>query len=91
MGRLVQKFGGTTVADIDRIRQAAEIAVQEASAGHEVTAVVSAMGRSSDHLLAMANQISPQPSQRDLDMLLATGDQVSGALLSMAIQSLGWP
>lgn len=90
MGRLVQKFGGTTVADIERIRQAAEIAVREAAEGHEVTAVVSAMGRSTEQLLSMANQISPQPNQRELDMLLATGDQVSGALLSMAIQSMGW-
>lgn len=90
MGRLVQKFGGATVADLDRIRKAAEIAVKQASDGHEVVAVVSAMGRSSDQLKAMANELSAQPSARELDVLLSTGEQVSGALMTMAIQSLGY-
>jgi aspartate kinase len=90
MGRLVQKFGGATVADLSRIRKAAEIAVKQASEGHEVVAVVSAMGRSSDHLKSLANELTDQPNARELDMLLSTGEQVSGALMSMAIQSLGW-
>lgn len=90
MGRLVQKFGGATVADIGRIRKAAEIAVKEASEGHEVVAVVSAMGRSGEHLKLLANELNATPNARELDMLLSTGEQVSGALLSMAIQSLGW-
>lgn len=90
MSRLVQKFGGTTIADLGRIRKAAEIAVKQASEGHEVVAVVSAMGRSRDHLKEMATELTEQPSAREMDMLLATSEQVSGALMSMAIQSLGY-
>ncbi|HEY9868185.1 MAG TPA: aspartate kinase [Candidatus Obscuribacterales bacterium] len=89
MGRLVQKFGGTSVADVKRIRKAAEIAVKAASEGHEVAAVVSAMGHTTDELIALAEQVSPEPSAREMDMLLSTGEQVSIALMSMAIQSLG--
>ncbi|HEY9677013.1 MAG TPA: aspartate kinase [Drouetiella sp.] len=90
MGRLVQKFGGATVADLGRIRKAAEIAVKQAVDGNEVVAVVSAMGRTTDRLKSMANQLSDKPNARELDMLLATGEQMSGALLTMAIQSLGY-
>jgi aspartate kinase len=90
MGRLVQKFGGTSVADVKRIRKAAEIAVKNASEGNEVAIVVSAMGHTTDRLISMAEEISDNPDAREMDMLLSTGEQVSIALMSMAIQSLGW-
>lgn len=90
MARLVQKFGGTSVGDVNRIRKAAEIAVKSASEGHEVATVVSAMGHTTDHLISMAEEISTAPDAREMDMLLSTGEQVSIALMSMAIQSLGW-
>src|SRR4030095_8518048 len=89
MGRLVQKFGGTSVSDVNRIRKAAEIAVRAAAEGHEVTTVVSAMGQTTDQLIRLAEQVTPDPHPRELDMLLVTGEQVSIALMSMAIQSLG--
>ena len=89
MARLVQKFGGTSVADVQRMRKAAEIAVGAALEGHEVTAVVSAMGHTTDHLISLAEQVTQEPSPRELDMLLMTGEQQSIALMSMAIQSLG--
>jgi aspartate kinase len=89
MTRLVQKFGGTSVADVQHIRKAAEIAVAAAADGHEVTTVVSAMGHTTDHLISLAEQITDQPSAREMDMLLMTGEQQSIALMSMAIQSLG--
>jgi aspartate kinase len=93
MARLVQKFGGTSVADVGKIMKAAEIAVQAASEGHEVTTVISAMGHTTDHLVSLAEQIFPEIGRRparEMDMLLATGEQVSIALMSMAIQSLGY-
>jgi aspartate kinase len=89
MGRLVQKFGSATVGDVERIRRCAEIAVKAASEGHEVMAVVSSMGESSDRLNSLATQITGNPGNREMDMLLATGDQMSVALMSMAIQSMG--
>lgn len=89
MTRLVQKFGGTSVADVASIRKAAEIAVKAASEGHEVATVVSAMGHTTDHLISLAEQVTPNPSPREMDMLLTTGEQQSIALMSMAIQSLG--
>ncbi len=89
MTRLVQKFGGTSVADVQLIRKAAEIAVKTAAEGTEVATVVSAMGHTTDHLISLAEQITPQPNPREMDMLLMTGEQQSIALMSMAIQSLG--
>ena len=92
MSRLVQKFGGTSVADVGKIGRAAQIAVETAAAGHEVAVVVSAMGHTTDHLISLAEQIAPDTSQlnaREMDMLLATGEQVSIALMTMAIQKLG--
>jgi aspartate kinase len=93
MARLVQKFGGTSVGDVSKILKAAEIAVKAASDGHEVTTVVSAMGHTTDHLVSLAEQIYPEVAKRparEMDMLLATGEQVSIALMTMAIQSLGY-
>ncbi|MBP6746526.1 aspartate kinase [bacterium] len=92
MARIVQKFGGTSVADVNKIRKAAEIVVKAASEGHEVTTVVSAMGHTTDHLISLAEQIIPTSGERnprEMDMLLATGEQVSIALMTMAIQTLG--
>ena len=93
MARLVQKFGGTSVGDVSKILKAAAIAVKAASDGHEVTTVVSAMGHTTDHLVSLAEQIYPEVAKRparEMDMLLATGEQVSIALMTMAIQSLGY-
>ncbi len=90
MGRLVQKFGGTSLADIGKIKNAAEIAVAAAHEGHEVATVVSAMGHTTDQLIGLAEEITDSPNPREMDMLLTTGEQVSIALMSMAIQSLGY-
>lgn len=90
MSRLVQKFGGTSLADINKIRKAAEIAVEAAQAGNEVATVVSAMGHTTDHLISLAEQVTDNPSAREMDMLLTTGEQQSIALMTMAIQSLGY-
>jgi aspartate kinase len=89
MARLVQKFGGTSVADVPRIRKAAEIALQAAADGHEVATVVSAMGHTTDELISLAEQLSNEPSAREMDMLLSTGEQQTIALMSIAIQALG--
>jgi len=90
MGRLVQKFGGTSLADVSKIKSAAEIAVAAAKEGHEVATVVSAMGHTTDHLIGLADEITDAPNSREMDMLLTTGEQVSIALMSMAIQSMGY-
>lgn len=89
MAKLVQKFGGTSVADLDCIRKAAKIVMDSARQGHEMLTVVSAMGDTTDKLLGLAKSISPNPSARELDMLLTTGEQQSVALMTMAIQELG--
>ena len=89
MSIIVQKFGGTSVADAGRIQAVARRVVEKADRGHRVVVVVSAMGKTTDQLVQMAHQIAPAPSERELDMLLATGEQVSIALLSMAVQALG--
>jgi aspartate kinase len=91
MGRIVQKFGGTALPTIDSIRKAAEIAIKAAEEGNEVTAVVSSIGKTTDQLRSVAESLAQTPNARDLDMLLSTAEQASVALLSMAIQSLGWP
>ncbi len=89
MGRLVQKFGGTSVGDANKLRHVAEIVVKEAAAGNQVAVVVSAMGHTTDQLISLADSVADEQSTREMDMLLATGEQVSIALLTMAIQSLG--
>ncbi|MGH8908964.1 MAG: aspartate kinase [Egibacteraceae bacterium] len=87
---VVQKYGGTSVADTDRIRAVAERIAQAKRAGHDVVAVVSAMGKTTDHLLSQAKEISPVPPARELDMLLTSGERISMALLAMAIHELGY-
>lgn len=85
----MQKFGGTSVANAEKIRAAAQRAVDAKRAGHQVVMVVSARGHKTDELITLANQVSNAPPAREMDMLLATGEQESVALMAMAIQSLG--
>jgi aspartate kinase len=89
MALVVQKFGGTSVADPQKILAAATKAIARQQAGHQVVVVVSAMGHQTDVLVDLAKQISDRPSAREMDMLLSTGEQVSVALFAMAVQSLG--
>jgi len=89
MAVIVQKYGGTSVGSPERMRAVAERIVAAKEAGHNVIAVVSAMGDVTDDLVRLAAQINPEPPERELDMLLATGEQASIALLAMAIHSLG--
>lgn len=89
MSVIVQKFGGTSVADIPRIIRCAKRAVDAHQAGHQVVVVVSAMGHATDELIQMAEMISDHPSPREMDMLMATGEQVTIALMAVALQSLG--
>ncbi len=87
---VVQKYGGSSVADTDRIRRVAQRVVATREQGKQVVAVVSAMGKTTDELLALAEQIAPTPPRRELDMLLTCGERISMALLSMAINELGY-
>jgi aspartate kinase len=89
MGLIVQKFGGTSVANAEKIRAAARRAIRARQQGNQVVMVVSAMGHQTDHLVDLAKQVSDNPSAREMDMLLSTGEQVSVALMAMAIHSLG--
>jgi aspartate kinase len=86
---VVQKFGGSSVADIEKIKKVAEKVVDTKKKGFDVVVVVSAMGKTTDSLLEMARMINPSPSSRELDMLLSVGERITMALLSMAIQALG--
>ncbi|MCL2870974.1 MAG: aspartate kinase [Coriobacteriia bacterium] len=90
MARVVMKFGGTSVADINRLNRVAVRLIERAQAGDDVVAVVSAMGKVTDDLIGLAHQANPKPCKREMDMLLSTGEQVSIALLAMAIQSQGY-
>src|SRR5205809_5623046 len=86
---VVQKYGGSSVADVTRIKLVADRVMRTKRAGHDVVVVVSAMGDTTDELLGLAKQVSPNPDRRELDMLLTAGERVSMALLSMAIRELG--
>jgi len=86
---IVQKFGGSSVADAGRIANVARRVAATRAEGHQVVVVVSAMGDTTDHLIALARDISPDPPAREMDMLLATGEQVSIALLTMALRMIG--
>jgi aspartate kinase len=90
MGVIVQKFGGTSVGTIERILKAADKIIAAKQKGNDVVVVVSAMGKSTDVLVDMANEICNEVPEREMDMLLATGEQVSIALLAMALQSKGY-
>jgi aspartate kinase len=89
MSLIVQKFGGSSVANSEKIMAAARKAVRAQQQGHQVVMVVSAMGKNTDGLIALAKEITDQPPAREMDMLLSTGEQVSVALMAMAIHALG--
>ncbi|MCP9792474.1 aspartate kinase [Vulcanococcus limneticus Candia 3F8] len=91
MALLVQKFGGTSVADVERIQAVARRIAASRNAGNDLVIVVSAMGHTTDELSGLARAISSDPPQREMDMLLATGEQVSIALLAMALNAIGVP
>lgn len=91
MGLIVQKFGGSSVADAKRIRHVAKIITDTYRAGNQVVAVLSAQGGMTDELIEKAGEMNPQASNREMDMLLSTGEQISVALCAMAIEALGCP
>ena len=87
---IVQKFGGTSVADTEKIKNVAKTVIREKNNGNDVVVVVSAMGHTTDYLVKMAKDLNKTPSGREMDMLLSTGEGVSIALLAMAIQAQGY-
>lgn len=89
MARVVMKFGGSSVADAESIKRVARRVMRTRQAGNEVVIVISAMGDTTDELMDLALQVSPQPAPRELDMLLTTGERQSAALLAMALSDLG--
>ncbi len=89
MALIVQKYGGTSVADPDRIRAVAEHVAFTKRHGNDVVVVVSAMGKATDNLIALADSVSGTQPGREMDMLLTTGERVSAALVSMALAELG--
>lgn len=90
MGILVHKYGGTSVGTIEKIKRIAQRVIAEKENGHDMVVVVSAMGKTTDQLVEMSKEIATNPSKRELDLILSTGEQVSIALLSMAFQELGY-
>lgn len=90
MALVVQKYGGSSVADAERIKRVAELIVATRKAGHDIVVVVSAMGDTTDELRDLAHRVSPVPPGRELDMLLTAGERISMALLAMAIHNLGY-
>lgn len=91
MSLIVQKYGGSSVANAERIRNVAKRVIKTKKAGNKVVVVVSAMGDMTDDLITLSEQITKNPSDREMDMLLSTGEQVSVALLAMAIEEMGHP
>jgi aspartate kinase len=89
MSIIVQKYGGSSVADTEKIKAVARKVVETHRRGHQVVVVVSAMGDTTDELLGLAHKVTPSPSRRELDMLLSVGERISMSLLSLAIHSLG--
>jgi aspartate kinase len=89
MGLIVQKFGGTSVGSVERILNVAQCVKEEKERGNNVVVVVSAMGKTTDHLVSLAKEISANPSKREMDMLLTTGEQTTIALLAMALKEKG--
>ena len=90
MSLIVQKFGGTSVANADRLRNVARIITETYRRGHSVVAVLSAQGDTTDDLIEKANEINPHASKREMDMLLSTGEQISISLCAMAIEAMGY-
>lgn len=89
MARVVQKYGGTSVGDVERIRNVARRVVNTRNQGHEVVIVVSAMAGETDKLIRLAQQVTPTPDEREMDVLISTGEQVSIALLAIALKDMG--
>lgn len=88
---IVQKYGGTSVANIQRIKKVAEKVASYRRRGYKIVVVVSAMGDTTDELISLAEKINPRPSEREMDMLISTGEQISSALLAMALHKRGIP
>ena len=91
MALIVQKFGGTSVGSVTKIKNVARRVIEEVERGNNVVVVVSAMGKTTDELVSMANEIATVPSKREMDMLLTTGEQVTISLLTMALLDQGQP
>ena len=91
MSLIVQKFGGTSVADIERIQNVADRVAETADQGNRVVVILSAMAGVTDTLIGMAKQINEFPDKRELDVLLSTGEQTTAALLAMMLQSMKYP
>jgi aspartate kinase len=91
MGLIVQKYGGSSVADADCMRRVARRILNTRDQGNQVVVVVSAMGDTTDDLIALANQVNPDPNERELDMLMASGEQISSAILAMTLHAMGAP
>ena len=91
MSLIVQKFGGSSVANADRVRNVAGIITDTYKAGNDVVVVVSAQGDTTDDLIEKSKEITLKPSKREMDMLLSAGEQISIALLAMAIKEMGYP
>ncbi len=89
MALIVQKYGGSSVGTVERIQEVAKRVIKAVKLGNSLVVVVSAMGKTTDGLVKLAKEISPHPNRREMDMLLSTGEQVSIALLSMALQEMG--
>ena len=91
MSLIVQKFGGSSVADAASIRRVARRVVETRDAGNDVVVVVSAMGDTTDELIDLANEVAPKPPAREMDMLLTSGERISMSLLAMAVSAYGAP
>ncbi len=91
MSLIVQKFGGSSVANAERVMNVARIITDTYKAGNNVVVAVSAQGDTTDDLIEKAKEINPNASKREMDMLLSAGEQISISLLAMAIESLGYP
>src|SRR4030043_1985203 len=89
MALIVQKYGGSSVADAEKINNVARRIGATKEKGNEVVVVVSAMGKTTDELIQLAMKINPEPQERELDVLLSTGEIVSSTLMAMALQNLG--
>ncbi len=90
MGLIVQKYGGTSVADIERIHNVAKRVAKTFERGNDVVVILSAMAGVTDNLIEQANKITDSPDKRELDVLLATGEQTVAALLAIALKSMGY-
>src|SRR4030065_472102 len=89
MATIVQKYGGSSLADIDKIKKVASLIAEVRKAGHDVAVAVSAMGKTTDSLIESAKNLSSDPPSREIDMLLSTGERISMSLLCIALNDLG--